>query len=99
MASTKPLVLLLGSGSNIGQAVAKKFRTSGYNVALAARSLSEHKISDQEWSYKLDLSTPSAVENLFVKVQKDLGIPNVVIFNGKSDHLYCCSILLTWDLF
>ena len=95
MASTKPLVLLLGAGSNVGSAVAKKFQSSGYNVALAARSLSERKISSQEWSYKLDLSKPSAVEDLFAKVQKDVGIPNVVIFNGKSDHLSCCEILLT----
>lgn len=80
--STKPLLLLLGAGSNIGQAVSKKFLAGGYHVALAARSLPDRKISNQEWSYKLDLSNPSAVEDLFAKVSKDVGIPSVVIFNG-----------------
>lgn len=88
MASSKPLLLLLGSGSNIGQAVAKKFLAGGYHVASAARSLTDRKISNQEWSYKADLSDTSAVEDLFAKVSKDIGIPNVVIYNGKVFE-YC----------
>jgi NAD(P)-dependent dehydrogenase (short-subunit alcohol dehydrogenase family) len=83
MASYKPLVLLLGAGSNIGQAVAKKFLAGGYHVALAARKLPDRKMSSQEWTYKFDLSNPSAVEDLFAKVSEDAGIPSVVIVNGK----------------
>lgn len=83
MTSYKPLVLVLGAGLNIGQAVAKKFLSDGYSVALAARSLSERKVSNQEWTYTIDLTNPGAVEALFTKVSEDVGIPNVVIFNGK----------------
>jgi NAD(P)-dependent dehydrogenase (short-subunit alcohol dehydrogenase family) len=83
MASSRPLLLLLGAGPNVGQAVSKKFQANGYRVALAARSLSDRKVSDHEWSYKIDLGNPSAIERLFSKVSKEVGIPNVVVYNGK----------------
>lgn len=83
MASSRPLLLLLGAGPNVGQTVSKKFQANGYRVALAARSLSDSKVSDHEWSYKIDLGNPSAIEGLFSKVSKEVGIPNVVVYNGK----------------
>lgn len=82
MTSFKPLLLLLGAGANIGQAVEKKFLNSGYRVAIAARSLQERHPSPDIWSYKIDLNKPNDVVELFSKVSKDIGIPNVVIYNG-----------------
>jgi NAD(P)-dependent dehydrogenase (short-subunit alcohol dehydrogenase family) len=84
MSSPKHLMLLLGSGSNIGQAVARKFEAGGYSVAIAARSLSDRKVSDRRWSYRIDLSNPNTVADVFAKVTNDIGIPNVVVFNGKE---------------
>ncbi|KIM93373.1 hypothetical protein OIDMADRAFT_35864 [Oidiodendron maius Zn] len=97
MTSYKPLVLVLGAGLSIGQTVAKKFVSDGYSVALAARSLSERRVSNQEWTYTIDLSNPGAVEALFTKVSEDVGIPNVVIFNAFSllpskDHPFAVSV-------
>ncbi len=88
MVSSKPLMLLLGTGSNIGQAVANKFEAVGYRVAIAARSIEEHHTSTDRWSYKIDLNKPDTVADLFGKVWKDIGIPNVVIYNGKIFVLY-----------
>lgn len=84
MSSVKPLMLLLGSGSNIGQAVANKFEAAGYRVAIAARSIEERHDSTERWSYKIDLNKPDTVADLFVKVSKDIGIPSVVIYNAYS---------------
>jgi NAD(P)-dependent dehydrogenase (short-subunit alcohol dehydrogenase family) len=88
MSSPKPLMLLLGSGSNIGQAVARKFEAGGYNVAIAARSLPDRKVSDKRWSYTIDLSNPNAVAETFAKVTNDIGIPNVVVYNGKEASIF-----------
>lgn len=81
--ASKPVLLLLGYGANIGQAAAQKFEAAGFRVAIAARSLSEEKISDQRWSYPVDLAHPKAVADLFAKTTKDIGIPSVVIYNGN----------------
>ncbi|KAI9735739.1 MAG: hypothetical protein M1818_006347 [Claussenomyces sp. TS43310] len=83
MSSSKPIMLLLGSGSNIGQAVAKRFEAEGYRVAIAARSVEECHESTNRWSYRIDLNKPNTVADLFVKVSEDIGIPSVVIYNGK----------------
>jgi NAD(P)-dependent dehydrogenase (short-subunit alcohol dehydrogenase family) len=81
--ASKPVLLLLGYGANIGHAAAKKFEAGGFHVAIAARSLSEEKVSDQRWSYPIDLAHPKAVTDLFAKTTKDIGIPSVVIYNGN----------------
>lgn len=39
MASTTPVILILGSGPNIGQHLAQAFAAKGYKVALASRSI------------------------------------------------------------
>ena len=82
MASLKPLVLLLGAGANVGEAVAKKFEAAEYIVALASRKSEERQHSATRWSYKIDLDRPEEVGGLFAKISKDIGIPSVVIYNG-----------------
>ncbi|KAH7323456.1 putative short chain type dehydrogenase [Rhexocercosporidium sp. MPI-PUGE-AT-0058] len=84
MSSSKPLMLLLGAGANIGEAVAKKFASSGFNVATAARSLDNSHVSPGRWTYKIDLNKPEDVTNLFTKVSSEVGIPNVVIYNAAA---------------
>lgn len=84
MSSKKPLLLLLGAGANIGQAVQKRFLDSGYNIVIAARSLQDNHPSPEIWSYKIDLNKPNDVSKLFSKLSKDIGIPNVIIYNGTS---------------
>lgn len=85
MASTAPVLLILGAGPKVGSAVAKTFLSKGYRVAIASRSLNDEKKSDNELSMKLDLSKPEDVPAVFPKVKSAFGAaPNVVVYNGKS---------------
>lgn len=77
-----PVILIIGAGPNIGAAVAKKFAENGYKVALAARSLSDGVQADGYLHIKADLSDPENVPRIFREVEKNLGIPNMVIYNG-----------------
>lgn len=45
MASASPVILILGSGPNIGQHVAQAFATKGYSVALASRTVTEEPLA------------------------------------------------------
>jgi len=84
MASTSPVLLILGAGPNIGSHVAKAFLSQGYRVALASRSLTEGKKNDNELNLQLDLSHPETVPAAFSKVEAAFGTaPSVVIHNGK----------------
>lgn len=87
MASPSPVILILGAGANIGQAVARNFASRDFKVALVARSLSEADSTDDQLNIKSDLSNSDDVVGAFEKVQKVFGIPSVVVYNGKPCHL------------
>lgn len=81
--STSHILLILGAGSNVGQSVAKEFASKGYRVALAARRLKEEDSTSQELHIPADLSNPSSVAEIFSKVKEKLGVPSVVVYNGR----------------
>ena len=87
MPGTSPVILILGAGPNIGQAVAKTFVSKGFKVALAARSLREVDSTENQLNITSDFANPDDVVNAFVKVKQVLGIPSVVVYNGKPKHL------------
>ena len=84
MAAKSPVVLILGAGPNIGQAVARTFTSKGYKVALAARSLKEADSTDNQLNIPSDFSKTDDVVNAFTRVKKVFGIPSVVIYNGRT---------------
>lgn len=83
MPSTSPVILILGAGPNIGQAVARTFASRGYKVALAARSLNEADSTDNQLNIKSDFANTDDVVNAFERVNKVFGIPSVVVYDGK----------------
>jgi NAD(P)-dependent dehydrogenase (short-subunit alcohol dehydrogenase family) len=87
MPGTSPVILILGAGPNIGQAVARTFASKGYKVALAARSLREADSTDNQLNITSDFANSDDVVNAFTKVKKVLGIPSVVVYNGRSSYL------------
>jgi len=84
MAAKYPVVLILGAGPNIGQAVARTFASKGYKVALAARSVKETDSTDTQLNIPSDFSKTDDVVNAFAKVKKVFGIPSVVVYNVSA---------------
>jgi NAD(P)-dependent dehydrogenase (short-subunit alcohol dehydrogenase family) len=83
MPGTSPVILILGAGPNIGQAVAKTFASKGFKVALAARSLREADSTENQLNITSDFANTDDIVNAFIKVKKVLGIPSLVVYNGK----------------
>lgn len=88
MPTASPVILILGAGANIGQAVAKAFVSNGYKVALVARKSNEADNTADILNFKGDFSDPTSVEGVFAKVRSTLGVPSVVVYNGHS-HRTC----------
>ncbi|EXJ93386.1 hypothetical protein A1O1_01778 [Capronia coronata CBS 617.96] len=86
MAAKSPVVLILGAGPNIGQAVARTFASKGYKVALAARALKEVDSTDNQLNIPSDFSKTDDVVNAFDRVKKVFGIPSVVVYNVAAVH-------------
>jgi NAD(P)-dependent dehydrogenase (short-subunit alcohol dehydrogenase family) len=82
--SSTGVILIIGAGAGIGNSTASKFASNGYKVALASRSAEDGGFSPEGYfNIKADLSDPSIVSVIYEKVERALGLPNVVVFNGK----------------
>ncbi|TVY64573.1 Enoyl-[acyl-carrier-protein] reductase [NADPH] FabL [Fusarium oxysporum f. sp. cubense] len=84
MAAKSPIVLILGSGPNIGQSVARKFASEGFRVAIASRSQKEGDSTDKQLNIKTDLTKPLEVADAFSKVKTTFGTPSVVVYNASA---------------
>lgn len=78
------VVLIFGYGPRIGAAVARAFANRGYKVAVVCRSDKVADTPDDYLSIKADLSNAYNVEDVFTQVRSKLGIPSVVVYNGKE---------------
>lgn len=74
------IALIIGVGSAVGTASAKAFAAAGYKVAVASRT--QRLDSSQFPFFEFDAAEPSQVPVLFKKVREQVGIPDVVIYNG-----------------
>ncbi|KAI1046668.1 hypothetical protein LB505_006718 [Fusarium chuoi] len=84
MAAKSPIVLILGSGPNIGQSVARKFASEGFRVAIASRSQKEADSTEKQLNIKTDLTKPLEVADAFSKVKTTFGTPSVVVYNASA---------------
>ena len=87
-------ILILGAGGNTGVAVAKKFKEQGWRVATASRSAAKDPLSQHTSLHiQADFANPSSVVDAYRRVEQELGIPNVVIYNGKQRKNLPISVL------
>ena len=91
----KPVCLIVGAGPGIGQAVALAFAREGYDVALAARVPSRlkeflpaiEKAGADARTYAADAGDEASLRGLFTSVRRDLGDPEVVIYNPAAHQV------------
>lgn len=59
------------------------FKKRGYKVASVARTIREEVKAHSDLVLTADFSDPSCLKGIFEKVEKDLGVPNVVVYNRE----------------
>jgi len=84
MATTR-VVLILGAGPNIGAAIASKFASKGYKVAVASRSGTGHRNDQGYLSLKADFTRPESIPPLYEAIKAEFQAPpNVVVYNAAA---------------
>ncbi|RYO93571.1 hypothetical protein DL766_003943 [Monosporascus sp. MC13-8B] len=84
-----PIILILGSGANIGAAIARRFDKLGYQVALVSRQGSDGgaptRTPEGYLKIRADLADAEAYAGIYSSVREALGgVPSVVVFNAAS---------------
>ncbi|MEQ8587063.1 MAG: SDR family NAD(P)-dependent oxidoreductase [Thalassobaculaceae bacterium] len=84
---SEKVALIVGAGAGLSAALARKFASGGYAVALAARDpgkLSELAAETGAKAYACDASSQADMAALFKAVEGDLGAPEVAVYNPSA---------------
>jgi len=76
--------LIIGAGAGLSACVARALKQDGYEIGLAARTLSKAEALTKEVdgaSFTCDVSQPQDVAKLFHDFEAARGAPDVVVFN------------------
>jgi NADP-dependent 3-hydroxy acid dehydrogenase YdfG len=75
------LALVTGASRGIGLAVADALQKAGMHVVRLARSLRETQ-AERRTDIQCDVTRPQDIESALGRIEKDLGLPNVVVNNA-----------------
>ncbi|APA08969.1 hypothetical protein SS1G_02820 [Sclerotinia sclerotiorum 1980 UF-70] len=78
------VLLFLGAGGNVGASSVELFKSKGYKVASVARTIKDEVRTHSDLCLTADFSNPSTIKSVFERVEKELGTPNVVVYNPYS---------------
>lgn len=92
------VILILAAGSRVGAAIASKFASNGYKVALASRSMTDGISSKGFLHIKADLSDTASVPKIFKAVEDVFGYPNIVVYNGRRSLNFLGECFLRADM-
>ena len=83
---TQAICVITGVGPGTGSALARRFASGGYRVAMIARDLERLSRLERELpgskGYACDVSDASQVEATADLIERELGAPNVVVHNA-----------------
>lgn len=89
---SKPIIAIVGAGPGVSAAVARKFGSNGFRVALVARNAISldtlaAELRDQEietYFATADASRPESIADAFRSIREQLGEPDVLLYNAAA---------------
>jgi NAD(P)-dependent dehydrogenase (short-subunit alcohol dehydrogenase family) len=81
------IALIVGAGSGLSASLARLFTREGMPVALAARGIEKLGALCSETgarAFACDATKPDDVERLFGLVEREIGVPDVVVYNASG---------------
>jgi NAD(P)-dependent dehydrogenase (short-subunit alcohol dehydrogenase family) len=93
MADSRGVAILVGAGDAIGAAVARRFAEGGYTICICRREaiksrglVDEFKAAGHQiHAFSVDARSEAEVQDLFARVEKEIGPIEVCLFNAGSN--------------
>src|SRR6266446_10327119 len=79
--------LIVGAGAGLSASLARLFAREGIRVALAARQIEKLGALCAETdarAFACDATNPDDVERLFGLVEREMGVPDIVVYNASG---------------
>ena len=85
----KKTIIVVGAGKGLGNAVAEKFGSNGFRVALISRNADSLNgyVKDFEakgieaYAFPADAAKPETLDEAFAKIKEQFGTPDVLFYN------------------
>lgn len=81
---SRKVILLYGSGPNVGAAILKKFAANGWKTAAVVRTMKDEYKNSADLVLQADFADAQEIQKLYSEVESKLGTPNCVCYNGES---------------
>ena len=104
---SRPVCAIVGAGEGLGRALASKFASKGFDLALLSRSeagstaaMSAAKASCGEAAirfYPVDAAKPETIEAALSAVARDMGEIEILIYNARGDFTACEPLEMSYD--
>ena len=81
------IALIVGAGAGLSASLARLFAREGIRVALAARQIEKLGALCTEAgarAFACDATNPDDVERLFGLVEREIGVPDIVVYNASG---------------
>jgi NAD(P)-dependent dehydrogenase (short-subunit alcohol dehydrogenase family) len=93
MADSRCVAILVGAGDAIGAAVARRFAEGGYTICICRREATKSQglvdelkaAGHQIHAFSVDARSEAEVQDLFARVEKEIGPIEVCLFNAGSN--------------
>ena len=93
MADRRGVAILVGAGDAIGAAVARRFAEGGYTICICRREAAKSRglvdelkaAGHQIHAFSVDARSEAEVQDLFARVEKEIGPIEVCLFNAGSN--------------
>jgi len=93
MAGGRGVAILVGAGDAIGAAVARRFAEGGYTICICRREAAKSQgvvdeleaAGHQIHAFSVDARSEAEVQDLFARVEKEIGPIEVCLFNAGSN--------------
>lgn len=103
---SRSVCAIVGAGEGLGRALAAKFATQGFDIALISRSEANcaaaieavRTANDtvQVRFYSADASKPETLESALTTVVRDLGEIDVLIYNARGEFTACAPLDMSY---
>lgn len=91
----QPVCAIAGMGPGVGLAVARRFGTEGFRIAMLARRAERLADFEKELGaagiaargYPVDLADEPRLRGVFQRIEAELAAPAVLVYNASSGHV------------